>query len=393
MQQRVCDKRNALLDTPFYMPYPQAMRIGFDARMSFYSSAGLGRYINGLLGGLASIDHENQYLVFHSRKDRSIPQRPPNYRTRLLWTPCHHPLEQATLPVELSFARLDLLHSPDFIPPLHRRIASVITVHDLAFLYYPQYLVPEARRYYGQIGAAVKSAEAIIAVSQHTKKDLIEQLGVPEGKVHVVYEAANPLYRPLGEVAFGSPQRVVAIPQPYILFVGTLEPRKNLPALLRAMAQIKGQRASRTPRLVMAGGKGWLYQESLDLVGQLGLTEETLLFGPAAPEELLWLYNRAELLVLPSVYEGFGLPVVEAMACGTPVVVSRTSSLPEVAGDAGLLVDPADSEALAEAICRVLDDQALREKMRQAGLQQAGRFSWESTARETLDVYHKAAGN
>ncbi len=373
------------------MPYPQAMRIGLDARMAYYSAAGLGRYINGLLAGLISFDRNNQYTIYQSRKDRQVYQLPPNFRARPLWTPCHHAWEQAALPVELAWSRLDVLHSPDFIPPLRRRCRSVITVHDLAFLRYPQFLTPDARRYYGQISPAVKSADLIIAVSESTKRDLVEMLSVAQEKVRVVYEAPSPHFRPLAEDAAGVPDRIQALPKPFLLFVGTLEPRKNVPALLRATARIREERGPRTPSLVLAGGKGWLYQEALGLIGQLDLSDKVVLFGPATPDELLWLYHRAEMLVLPSFYEGFGLPVVEAMACGTPVVASRTSSLPEVAGDAALLVDPLDIDGLAEAICRVLDDHALRGSMRRAGLDQAARFDWASTARATLEVYQEAA--
>lgn len=359
--------------------------------MAYYSAAGIGRYINGLLECLISLDQKNQYTVYRSRKDRQVYQLPPNFRARPLWTPCHHPLEQVALPLELAFSRLDILHSPDFIPPLRRLCRSVITVHDLAFLRYPQFLTAESRRYYGQIRAAVKSANAIIAVSEATKRDLEELLSVPGDKITVVYEAPAPLFRPLGENENGIPARVQDLPRPFLLFVGTLEPRKNLPALLHALALIKTERGAKTPGLALVGGKGWLYQESLDLIGQLDLSEQTTMLGPATPEELLWLYNRAEVLVMPSFYEGFGLPVVEAMACGAPVVVSRTSSLPEVAGDAALMVEPSDSKGLARAICRVLDEEALRSAMRQAGLRQAARFTWDRAARETLKVYQDTA--
>ncbi|MDP2661847.1 MAG: glycosyltransferase, partial [Dehalococcoidia bacterium] len=142
--------------------------------MAYYSAAGIGRYVNGLLGGLMRVDRENRYTVFHSRKDRDLPQRPSNFGARSLLTPCHHRWEQLALPAELSRARLDVLHSPDFIPPLHRRCRSVITVHDLAFLHFPELLTEEARRYYGQIHLAVESADAIIAVSENTKNDLVK---------------------------------------------------------------------------------------------------------------------------------------------------------------------------------------------------------------------------
>jgi glycosyltransferase involved in cell wall biosynthesis len=269
----------------------------------------------------------------------------------------------------------------------------VITVHDLAFLRYPQLLTGEARRYYGLIGKAVESAQAIIAVSQSTARDLTQLLGTPPDKVHVVYEAASPLFHPLTaeeRADLAIPQKVQALPSPFLLFVGTLEPRKNLPALLRALAQLKGEMRDRLPHLVVVGGLGWLYQESLDLIGQLGLEDKVVLFGPASTQELLWLYNSAELFVLPSLYEGFGLTAVEALACGLPAVLSRCSSLPEVAGEAALFFDPQDPQALASAIKQGLEDQELRTSLRQKGPHQAARFSWAKAAQETLAVYRQA---
>ncbi|MDP2660763.1 MAG: glycosyltransferase family 1 protein, partial [Dehalococcoidia bacterium] len=324
-------------------------------------------------------------------KDRHLPQTPSNFLTRSLWTPCHHRWEQVALPAELSLARLDVLHSPDFIPPLHRRCRSVITVHDLAFLHFPELLTEEARRYYGQIYLAVESADAIIAVSENTKNDLVKMAGATPGKVHIVFEAPAGSYHQIEPGAGGMPASVRSLAQPFLLFVGTLEPRKNLSVLLHAMGLIKADRGGRTPLLVIAGNKGWLYQDTLDLIGTLNLSGETLLFGPASPEELLWLYNRAEAMVLPSMYEGFGLPVIEAMACGTPVITTNVSSLPEVAGEAAILVDPHDSDGLAAAISRVLDDPNLRARMREAGLAQSSHFDWDSTARATVEVYREAS--
>ena len=384
-------KRHVFLDTLTTVAYPLHMRIGFDARMAYYSTAGIGHYIKSLLGGLARVDRENRYTVFHSRKDRQIPRRPANFRTRLLWTPCHHRWEQTALPAELSLARLDVLHSPDFIPPLRRRFRSVITVHDLAFLHFPELLTEEARRYYGQIYRAVESADAIIAVSESTKNDLVTMTGATPEKIRVVYEAPAESYHRVEPGDEEMPASVQALVQPFLLFVGTLEPRKNLPALLQAMTLVKAVRGRQTPLLVIAGRKGWLYQETLDLIGSLELSGETLLFGPASTEELLWLYNRAEAMVLPSLYEGFGLPVIEAMACGTPVITTNVSSLPEVAGEAAILVDPHDREALASAISRVLDDPDLRSRMREAGLAQASRFDWDTTARATVEAYRMAS--
>jgi glycosyltransferase involved in cell wall biosynthesis len=369
------------------------MRIGLDARLLYYQQAGIAQYTQRLLTALAEIDHQNDYLVLQSRKDRRRLVGAPNFRRHPLWTPPHHRWEQLTLPLELAPLRLDVLHAPDFIPPLRRNCRAVITVHDLAFLLFPALLTAESQRYYGQIRRAVHSAEAIIAVSASTKRDLIEHTGAPTDKITVVYEAAGPAFRPVTDAtALAAVRQKYDLPEEFVLFVGTIEPRKNLVTLLKAWANViadcaianrKSQIANWT--LVIGGKPGWLYEEILAQARELGTAVQFI--GGVLPEDLPALYSAARLFVLPSLYEGFGLPVLEAMACGTPVVCSRASSLPEVAGDAALLVEPHDVDGLAAALQRALSDEALRRQMIARGLAQAARFSWAKAARETLAVY------
>ncbi len=368
------------------------MRIGIDARLIFYQQAGIGQYILRLTQGLAGIDQEDEFVLFQSRKDQSHLVSAPNFRRYPLWTPSHHRFESWALSLELLFHSLDLVHSPDFIPPSYLSCPSVITVHDLAFLLYPRFLTRQSARYYGQIDGAARRSKRIIAVSQSTKRDIVRLLGVPEDKVSVIYEAAHPIFRPLDRaLARQHVKDVYGICDDFILFVSTLEPRKNLPTLLQAFKRLID--VHRTPvKLVVAGHQGWLTEPMNEMVDKLHLENDVRFLGGVPNEELLHLYNAARVFALPSFYEGFGLPPLEAMACGTPVVVSNTSSLPEVVGDAGLLVDPNDAEAWSVALWRVLSDENLQLEMCQKGLRRTPLFSWERAARETLEVYRKAAG-
>jgi glycosyltransferase involved in cell wall biosynthesis len=285
---------------------------------------------------------------------------------------------------------LDVLHSPDFIPPHRPSCRSVITVHDLAFLLYPHFLTKESARYYGHIDQAVRWTDHIVAVSESTKRDTMQHLGVPEDKITVVYEAANPIFRQVDrELARQEVRNRHGIDGPFVLFVSTIEPRKNVPTLLRALWQLM-ECYKLDVRLVLAGGKGWLSEDAFAVVQELKLDSHVHFLGRVPSEDLLYLYNAAEVLAHPAFYEGFGLPPLEAMACGLPVVVSNVASLPEVVGDAGLLIDPHDVDELTVGIWRIFNDSQLRQEMREKGVRQAGRFSWERSARDTLDIYRLA---
>lgn len=365
------------------------MRIGIDARIVYYSRAGIGQYTSQLVKALSQIAFQDDFVILQSRKDPTTLVDQPNFRRKSLWTPSHHRLEQFTLPLEIAFLDIDLLHSPDFIPPFRRGCKSVITIHDLAFLLFPDMLTRESARYYGQIDEAAHRTDHIIAVSESTKRDIVRLLGVPERRISVIYEAANSIFRPLdGTDAVEWVRRKYQIDQDFVLFVSTIEPKKNLPTLLRAFRQLLDTYHLDT-KLMVVGRQGWRFEEVLDTVQKLNLEDDVLFLGRVPSEELLLLYNAARVLVHPALYEGFGLTPLEAMVCGTPVIVSNVSSLPEVVGDAGLLVDPRDTEGFAVAMWRVLTDPDLHQELRQKGLQRAKNFSWEKTARETLALYHR----
>jgi glycosyltransferase involved in cell wall biosynthesis len=367
------------------------MRIGIDARLVHYHQAGIGQYILRLTDALASLDRENEYYLFQSRKDRTRLVRAPNFHRRILFTPSHHRFERLAMSAEMLPHGLDVFHSPDFIPPRKMLAPNVITVHDLAFLLYPRFLTSDAARYYGQIDHASRSAAHIIAVSQSTKRDITRLLGVPDDRVSVIYEAANTSAQQIDPaVAQRHVQDKYGIGERFILFVSTVEPRKNLPTLLAAYSKLLDAYKT-SAQLVIAGHKGWLTEEVDQAVSRYKLADRVCFLGTVPNEELAYLYNAARVFALPSLYEGFGLPPLEAMASGTPVIVSNVSSLPEVVGDAGLLIDPNDVEAWAVALHRVLTEDALHDEMAAKGLKRAQHFSWERAARETLGVYRKVA--
>ena len=364
------------------------MRIGIDARLVYYSQAGIGQYIRRLTEGLTQVaPQRDQFVLLHSRKDPTILNG--KFQRHDLWTPSHHQLERWVLPIEIALAGLDVLHSPDFIPPFHGTTRSVITVHDLAFLLYPHFLTPEHARYYSQIDQAVRRTDHIIAVSRSTKNDLIRLLGVSEDRITVIHEAVSRRFRRVEDAAalLALRQRY-SLPTAFILFVSTIEPRKNLPTLLRAYGRLREDYKVEAP-LVVVGKQGWLFEDVFATLERLNLGDHVRFLGRVPTEEVVLLYNAAAVHVHPAYYEGFGLPPLEAMTCGTPTIVSNVASLPEVVGDAGLLIEPEDVEGWAVAMHRVLSDPALRAQMREKGLRRAAAFSLERMARETLAVYEK----
>lgn len=367
------------------------MHIGIDCRLPFYQMGGISQYILHLLPALARLDQENHYSIFHMQRDgRSYIPSAPNFQRKNANTPCHHKWERWALGLELLPRRLDVLHSPDFIPPQWGARRKIITVHDLNFIFYPQFLTRDSMRYYAdQISWAVQTADHISADSHATRHDLIEQLRVPPEKISTVHLAANPLYeQKYEETAVTATLKKHNLPRGFILFVGTLEPRKNLPFLLRAYHQLLQQGEIDLP-LVLVGGKGWLNEEVFTAVDELRLQKKVRHLSGVFDEQLAHLYHAAGVLVTPSHYEGFGLPALEAMHSGCPVMVSNRGSLPEVVGEAGLQLGLDDEEVWVDGLRRVLTDSDLREKMICQGYVQAKKFSWQKTAEMTLNIYQQ----
>ncbi len=316
--------------------------------------------------------------VVRSRWDTGGPWR------RILW-------EQTRLAV-LS-RHLALLHGLAYALPVACACPTVVTVHDLSFLRYPQAFRRFNRAYLGWMTRlAVRKAARVIAVSESTRRDVIALCGVADEKVTVVPNGVTSDFCPAEAHAVAAFRQRKGLPERCILFLGTLEPRKNVERLVEAYALLAQRQRGDLPPLVIAGAKGWFYDTIFARVAQHGLAGRVIFPGFIPADELPWWYRGATLFVYPSLFEGFGLPVLEAMACGTPTITSNVSSLPEVAGDAALLVAPDDPVALADAMARVLDEPDLAAQMRAAGLMQASHFSWARTAAATAAVYQAVLG-
>jgi len=276
-----------------------------------------------------------------------------------------------------------------FVAPLRLARPCVVTIYDLSFIHFPQVLSPSRRLYLRLFTVLTcRRARRVIAISHSTARDLTQTLGISAGKIDVAapgYDAG--VYRPLPAEQVTAFRQQKGLPERFWLFIGTLEPRKNLPTLLRAYAVLP--KSERLP-LVLGGGKGWQYDEIFATIDQHNLTDEVHLPGFVPVEELSLWYNSAEAFIYPSVFEGFGLPVLEAMACGRPVIVSDTSSLPEIAGDTGMRVPPQDVNAWTEALHRASCDAAWREQAGRDGPAQIARYTWQATARETIASYRRA---
>ncbi len=368
------------------------MHIGIDARLVYHTRAGIGEYTLRLTQALAELYPDQRFTLLQDARAGQAFVKADNVAIARTRVPSHHRAEQLLLPWVVRALGVDVFHSPDFIPPFRARGRSVITIHDLAFLIYPHFLTKDAARYYGQIDRAVRHADQIIAVSQSTKNDLVRMLGAPEDKITVIYEAADPVFRPLDRIAsWRHVHEIYDLPEDYILFVSTIEPRKNIGALLRAYRRLRDDYRL-TPDLALGGSPGWLSDDIYNLVDKLDLRPYCHFLGRVAAHDLVHLYNAARVLVHPAFYEGFGLTPLEAMACGTPVIVSNVSSLPEVVGDAALLIDPEHDEEITVALWRILSDDGLFESLRAKGLQRAAAFSWHRAAEQTMAVYLKAAG-
>lgn len=366
------------------------MHIGIDARLVYYTRAGIGQYTLHLAQALARSFPQDQFTLLQDRRHRTPLVKSANVNVATSFVPSHHRLEQRLLPLVVQGLRTDVFHSPDFIPPLQAQGRFVITIHDLAFLIYPHFLTQDSARYYGQIDRAVRHASQIIAVSESTKNDVVRMLGAPAEKITVIHEAADPVFVPMDrKAALQYVRSIYEIPEEFILFVSTIEPRKNVSGLLRAYRRLVDD-YKLMPPLALVGAKGWL-QDSVEAeVARLGLESYCHFLGRVSTPDLLNLYNAARCLVHPAFYEGFGLTPLEAMACGTPAIVSNVSSLPEVVGDAALLVDPSHDEEITVALWRILTDQTLWEELQAKGFQRAAAFSWERSAEQTMAVYQKA---
>lgn len=369
------------------------MRVCIDVSAAVHRRAGLGRYAQELVGALAA-SSEQDYVVFYHQRGQAHLTPPIDHLPRITTPLSVKPWRLATMLAHFAgagmdslFPGVDLFHATEHLLPKLKRIPAIFTLHDLIFRFDPGSHKALNRIYLNLMAPRfLHAAQAIIAVSECSKRDAVRLYNVPAEKIHVIYEGVDPRFRPVADAqALESVRQRYGLPQRFILHVGTIEPRKNLPALFEAFSNLQPPASSL--KLAIAGKKGWLTEETFERAKILG--DDVIFTGYVADEDLPALYTLADLLVMPSVYEGFGLPVLEAMACGTPVACSNGSSLPEIAGDAALLFDPHNVHLMAEAISRALLDSSLRAEMRARGLAQAARFTWAEAARQTQQIYRQ----
>ena len=368
------------------------MRIGIDFTSAARERAGIGRYARELVRALARLDRSNQYTLFVPRDayaDLLKFDWPSNFSIK------HAPLTErylaalwhrarVSLPIESFIGKVDVLYSPDFLLPPTYAGRKIVTVHDLSYIRVPECFPAPLLNYLNRaVPPSVARADLILADAASTQRDLVDVYRVPREKIKVLYSGVNALFCP--DVSEDAKARVRALTndKPYLLAVGTLQPRKNYVRLIEAFAQIaNSQFLDHNMQLVIAGGRGWMFDEVFGAVEQFKLRDRVLFPSFVHDEDLPALYLLASLLVYPSLYEGFGLPIIEAMACGTPVVTSNASSLPEVAGEAALYFDPRNTDAMAAAMQRALTDNELRMDLRAKGFAQGKKFSWEKAAGE-----------
>jgi glycosyltransferase involved in cell wall biosynthesis len=382
------------------------MIIGVDYTAAAWQGAGIGRYTRELIAAAVPRDRSLRYVLFYAagglppdgrylRELAALCAANPNVRARplpisprlltILWQRLRLPL-----PVESLIGKIDILHAPDFVlPPTRAR--ALLTVHDLTFMVYPETAEAGLRRYLmAAVPRSLRRADAVLADSLATRADLGRLLGVDAARVRVLYPGVSPRFRPLPAADTEPLRAQLGLPASFLLFVCTLEPRKNLVRLIEAFDRLTVGGGHPELSLVIAGRRGWLYEEIFAAVARLGLGERVRFLDFVDDAHLPGVYNLARAFVYPSLYEGFGLPALEAMACGTPTVTSAVSSLPEVAGAAAVLVDPLDPGAISDGIALALADQG---RLRAAGPAQARRFSWGAAADGLIDTYRALASS
>lgn len=384
------------------------MHIGIDYTAAAWQGAGIGRLTRELVRATVALGKSFRYILFYadgglSRHSpylaemhqlctafphvRAVPIPLSPRLLTIVWQRLRLPLA-----VEYFTGHLDVLHAPDFVlPPTRTTPHTILTVHDLTFLIHPECFEAALQRYLARtVPRSLRHASLVLADSHATRNDLNDLLHIPTERSAVVYPGVAPCFRPLPPAHTDPVRTRLGLPPHFLLFVGTLEPRKNVVRLLEAFSLLVSRRQSGQPErhLVLAGRKGWLYQDIFTTVSRLNLNNRVHFLDFVSDNDLPSLYNLADTFVYPSLYEGFGLPVLEAMACGTPVVTGAVSSLPEVAGNAAVLVDPTSSTAIADGIAEALNNAS---DLRTAGLAHSRRFPWEQSARALLACYLNGA--
>jgi glycosyltransferase involved in cell wall biosynthesis len=368
------------------------MSIYVDISAAVHRRAGLGRYAESLVHALIPLIGE-RLAVFFNREHGAKPlvgmERLPSATVALGYKPWRMAVwlgQMARMPLNRYLPDAELYHATEHLLMPLRRVPTVLTVHDLIFLQTPEHHKPLNRWYLRwTLPLYCRRADHIIAVSETTRRDLIAAYDLPPEKISVIYEAADPRFYPQPPAVQSQIRAAYGLPDQYLLYVGTIEPRKNLERLLAAWAPL--YRSGDCPALVIIGKRGWLSEGFFAALEDSPARQGVLLTGYVPDQDLPALYSSATTFVWPSLYEGFGLPPLEAMACGSPVVCSNASSLPEVVGDAALLFNPENTDELRERLRYVVRDEALRRDLRARGLARAAAFSWQRTAEETVRVY------
>ena len=371
-------------------PHPA---IAIDYTPALTQGGGIGRYTRELIGALARLDDQTDYRLFAAGQAGDPPAPPgPNFswkqaRLNSEWLARVWHRARLPLPIEWWTGPIDVLHAPDFtLPPTHKDTRTLLTVHDLSFVRAPETAAPSLRAYLNRVvPRSVRRADHVLADSEATRQDLIALYGTAPDKISVLYSGVDARFAPVEDSAVLRAVRTrYGIGEGAFLFsVGTVQPRKNYGRLAEALHRLDHPDLT----LVIAGGKGWLDDALYRQIDALGLGDRVKFIGFANDEDLPALYSAAAAFVYPALYEGFGLPPLEAMACGAPVVTSNVSSLPEVAGEAALLIDPLDVDALAQALERVLTDDTLRREMIREGRAQAAHFTWKTAAQQLRQHY------
>lgn len=384
-----------------------ALHVTLDAGPAVHQSAGLARYAERLAAQLLA-NHTDEVeltlfynahsahtlpLSLHNAPTRTVRQNQLTWRlsslaSQLLRLPLYD--RAISSPSRQSPNRPILYHATEhLLPYLH--CPTVLTVHDLIFERIPEHHTLRNQLFLRlAMPRFVKAADAIIAVSWQTKRDLIQLYNAPADKIHVIYEGIDARFQPAAPAEVARVKALHSPQRPYLLMVGTLEPRKNHATAIRALARLKQQGVPH--QLLIVGGLGWMFEPVHKLLDELRMNDDVHFAGYVPNEDLAALYSGADAVLLPSLYEGFGFTVLEAMACGAPVICSNVSSLPEVAGKAALMTPPEDEEALAAAIQRILTEPGLADSLRQKGAARAALFRWERCAQETVAVYQAVAG-
>ena len=372
------------------------MRIGLDYTPAIEQRGGIGRYVRELVAALARLDGASDYRLFAAGSNRGDMPAPPGdnfqWRTCRLtprWLARIWHRARIPLPVETFTGRVDLFHATDFVlPPTLPASRTLLTVHDLSFVRVPDAASPKLKAYLDTVvPRSVARANHVLADSQATKSDLMAIYGTPDSKITVLLSGVDARFKRVNDKeSLAACRRKYGLDgAPYLLSVGTVQPRKNYSRVIEAVAKCRQQ--GHDLRYAIAGGRGWLEGEMQRTIARLGADEYVHLLGLVDDGDLPALYSGARALVMASLYEGFGLPVLEAFACGAPVICGNISSLPEVAGQAALLVDPYDVSAICDAIVTLENNAVLREELIAAGYLQAKRFSWEESARQLRAIY------